>query len=126
MELAPLAVDAARFVSVLLVNTIDLFVLGIAVYVMGSLVVKYIDDSPKLWHEIVGIVALIFVRQMIMDLAPIIENPQSNILPFLFTAGFGAIVCAVLVVIFTVTPRVKKRVTKRLAKNQDEGQDHFP
>ncbi len=126
LELAPPAVDAARFVSVLLVNTIDLFVLGIAVYVMGSLVVKYIDDSPKLWHEIVGIVALIFVRQMIMDLAPIIENPQSNILPFLFTAGFGAIICAILVVIFTLTPRVKKRVTKRLAKNQDEDHDHFP
>jgi FtsH-binding integral membrane protein len=91
----------------------DLFALGLAVYILGSLVVKYLDDSPKLWHEIVGIVALIFIRQMVIGLAPIIENPQGNILPFLFTAGLGTIVCVILVVIFTLTPRVRKRVTGR-------------
>jgi uncharacterized membrane protein len=113
LELAPPAVDAARFVNMLLINTIDLFALGVAVYILGSLVVKYLDDSPKLWHEIVSIVALIFIRQMVIELAPIIENPQGNILPFLFTAGLGAIVCAILVMIFTLTPRVRKLVTER-------------
>lgn len=113
LELAPPAADAAKFVSVLLTNTMDLFAVGLAVYILGSLVVKYMDDSPKLWHEIVGIVALIFIRQMVVDLAPIIENPQGNILPFLFTAGLGTIVCVILVVIFTLTPRVRKRVTGR-------------
>ncbi len=113
LELAPPAVSSARFLSVMLVNTIDLFSLGIAVYIMGSLVVKYLDDSPRLWHEIVGVVALIFIRQMVIDVAPIIEDPQGNILPFLFTAGLGVIVCAILVVIFTITPRVRKRVTGR-------------
>lgn len=121
LALAPPAADAARFVSMLMVNTMDLLALGIAVYILGSLVVKYLDDSPKLWHEIVGIVALIFIRQMVLDLAPIIENPQGNILPFLFTAGLGTIVCAILVVIFTLTPRVKRRVTERsVGKAQEE------
>ncbi len=113
LELAPPAVSVAKFLSVALLNTMDLFALGVAMYIMGSLVVKYLDDSPKLWHEIVGLVALIFIRQMVIDLAPIIENPQGNILPFLFTAALGAIVCAILVVIFTLTPRVRKKVTER-------------
>jgi putative membrane protein len=110
---APPSESAARFISQALLNTMDLFTLGLAIYIMGSLVVKYLDDSPKLWHEIVGVVALIFIRQMVIDLAPIIENPQGNIIPFLFTAGLGAIVCAILVVIFTLTPRVRKKVTSR-------------
>jgi putative membrane protein len=113
LTLAPPAESVATFLSAVLINTIDLFTLGIAIYIMGSLVVKYLDDSPKLWHEIVGVVALIFIRQMVIDVAPIIENPQGNILPFLFTAGLGAIVCAILVVIFTLTPRVRKKVTGR-------------
>ncbi len=113
LELAPPSVSVTKFLSVVLLNTMDLFTLGIAIFFMGSMVVKYLDDSPKLWHEIVGVVALIFIRQMIIDLAPIIENPQGNILPFLFTAGLGAIVCTILVVIFTLTPRVRKRVTER-------------
>lgn len=115
LGVAPPSGGIARFLSVAIVNVVDLLTLGVAIFIMGSLVVKYLDDSPKLWHEIVGVVALIFIRQMLIDLAPIIENPQGNILPFLFTAGLGAIVCAILVVIFTLTPRVRKRVGGRTA-----------
>jgi hypothetical protein len=74
-------------------------------------------------------VALIFIRQMVIDLAPIIENPAGNIIPFLVTAGLGATVCAVLVVIFTLTSRVRKRVAGRsTVKPQEEStlQPHMP
>jgi putative membrane protein len=106
---AKLPEQAALFASLALVNTIDLFAIGVAVYIGGRLVVKYLDESPKLWHEIVGLVALIFVRQMIIEAAPIIANPMANLIPFLLIAGLGALVCGFLVVIFSLTPRFRKR-----------------
>jgi putative membrane protein len=102
--------QAALFASLALVNIIDLFAIGVAVYMGGRLVVKYLNESPKLWHEIVGLVALVFVRQMVIEAAPIIENPMANLIPFLLIAGLGAFVCGFLVIIFSLTPRFRKRV----------------
>jgi putative membrane protein len=105
--------ELAKFVSLVLVNTIDLLVIGIAIYMGGRMVVKYLEDSPKLWHEIVGFVALVFIRQIVIDVAPIIADPTANLVPFIFTAGMGALVCAILVVVFTLTPRFRKRIQSR-------------
>ncbi|MDD1766669.1 MAG: DUF373 family protein [Candidatus Methanomethyliaceae archaeon] len=102
--------QAALFVSLALVNIIDLFAIGVAVYMGGRLVVKYLNDSPKLWHEIVGLVALVFVRQLVIEAAPIIQNPMANLTPFLLIAGLGAGVCGLLVILFSLTPRFRKRV----------------
>lgn len=109
---APLPDQAGLFFSIFLVNTIDLFIVGIAVYVAGILVVKYLQKSPKIWRQIVVLVALAFIRQLVVEIAPIINNPQVNLLPFLVTAGIGVFVCALLVIAFTVTPRITKGRTK--------------
>jgi putative membrane protein len=101
--------QVALFVSLALVNIIDLFAIGVAFFMGGRLVVKYLNDSPKLWHEIVGLVALVFVRQLVIEAAPIIESPTVNLTPFLLIAGLGAVVCALLVILFSFTPRVRKR-----------------
>lgn len=101
--------QATLFASIFLYNTIDLMAIGIAVYVCGRIVVKYLDDSPKLWHEFVGLVALVFIRQMVVDASPIIADPLANLTPFLLTAGFGAALCAILVIIFTVSTRMRRR-----------------
>jgi uncharacterized membrane protein len=105
---APLPHQAALFFSIFIVNTIDLFIVGIGVYIAGLLVVKYIQKSPKIWRQIVAIVAIVFIREMFVEIAPIIVNPQSSLVPFLFTAGIGVVVCALLVIMFTVTPRITK------------------
>jgi putative membrane protein len=101
--------QSTLFVSIFLYNTIDLMAIGIAVYICGRIVVKYLDDSPKLWHEIVGLVALVFIRQMVVDASPIIADPLSSLTPFLLTAGFGAALCALLVIIFTVSTRIRRK-----------------
>jgi putative membrane protein len=106
--------QTAAFVNSFLVNTVDFMTIGIGVYIGGKIVVKYLDETPKIWHEAVGLVALFFIRQMIIDATPIIIAPQSSILPFLFTAGIGAFICAMLVVLFTVTPRVRKRTSTHI------------
>jgi putative membrane protein len=105
---APLPHQAALFFSIFIVNTIDLFIVGIGVYIAGLLVVKYIQKSPKIWRQIVALVAIVFIREMFVEIAPIIVNPQSSLVPFLFTAGIGVVVCALLVIMFTVTPRITK------------------
>jgi putative membrane protein len=116
---APLPGPTALFFSILLVNTIDLFIVGIAVYIAGILVVKYLQKSPKIWRQAVALVALVFIRQMVVEIAPIIINPQSSLLPFLVTAGIGVFICALLVIVFTVTPRVTKGRTKQKAESPD-------
>ncbi|MDD1775987.1 MAG: DUF373 family protein [Candidatus Methanomethylicus sp.] len=107
--------ELAKFTSLVLININDLLLIGIAIYIGGRLVVKYLEDSPKLWHELVGFVALVFIRQIIIDAAPIIADPNSSLVSLIFTAGMGALICALLVVIFTLTPRFRKRIQNRAA-----------
>ncbi len=107
---ATLPEQAALFASLVLTRTIDLLLIGVAIYVGGRLVAKYLDDDPKIWREVVGLVALIFIRQMVIDVAPIIIDPKANLTPFLFNAGLGALICTVLVLLFSLTPRVKRKV----------------
>ena len=106
------------FASSVLTNTIDLMALGVAVYIVGRLVVKYLDSSPKIWHEIVGIVALIFIRQIVLEASPIIRDPRASLIPFLLISGLGVLVCGFLVVIFSLTPVFKKHSLKQ--KSQSE------
>lgn len=105
---AALPNDLAKFVSLVLENMIDLLVIGVVIFLAGKMVVKYLDESPKLWHEIVALVALVFIRQIVLNAALIVADPTTNLIPFIFTAALGAGVCAILVVIFTITPRFKK------------------
>ncbi|MGQ9759315.1 MAG: DUF373 family protein [Candidatus Methanomethylicaceae archaeon] len=110
--------QTAIFASSVLSNTIDLLVLGVAVYVVGRLVVKYLESSPKIWHEIVGIVALAFIRQIVFEISPIIINPRASLIPFLLISGLGVLVCGFLVVVFSLTPSFRKR-----SSSQDKKQD---
>ncbi|MEM3365595.1 MAG: DUF373 family protein [Candidatus Methanomethyliaceae archaeon] len=106
------------FASSVLSNTIDLLALGVAVYIVGRLVVKYLDSSPKIWHEIVGIVALIFIRQIVLEASPIIRDPRASLIPFLLISGLGVLVCGFLVVIFSLTPVFKKKSLKQKPQNE--------
>ncbi|MBC7113878.1 MAG: DUF373 family protein [Candidatus Methanomethyliales bacterium] len=105
------------FASSALTNTIDLLAIGVAVYIVGRLVVKYLDSSPKIWHEIVGIVALIFIRQIVLEASSIIRDPRTSLIPFLLISGLGVLVCGFLVVIFSLRPIFKKRSLKEVKKS---------
>lgn len=115
---APLPDEVAKFVSLVLENMIDLLVIGVVIFLAGKMVVKYLEESPKLWHEIVALVALVFIRQIVLDAAIIVANPTANLIPFILTAAIGAGVCAVLVIIFTLTPRFKKTRSTASSKKQ--------
>ncbi len=104
---------AALFASSILSNTIDLLALGIAVYIVGRVVVKYLESSPKIWHEIVGIVALVFIRQIVLEASPIIIDPRTSLIPFLLISGLGVLVCGFLVVVFSLTPIFRKRTSSK-------------
>ena len=99
--------QAALFASKFVFNTIDLMSIGIAVYICGRIVVKYLDSSPNLWHELIGLIALAFIRQMVVYAAPVITDPLYSMTAFLLTAAVGAFVCAMLVILFTLATRVK-------------------
>lgn len=105
--------EMALFASSMLSNTIDLLVLGFAVYIVGRLVVKYLESSPKIWHEIVGIVALAFIRQIVLEASPIIVNPRASLIPFLLISGLGVLVCGFLVVVFSITPIFRRSSSSR-------------
>lgn len=106
---ATLPDQLALFVSMVLSNTIDLLVIGIAIYLAGKLVVKYLEDMPKIWHEVVGLVSLIFIRQVTLDASSIVANPASGATPLILSAGLGVFVCTLLAVIFTLPTRLKKK-----------------
>ncbi|MBC7121299.1 MAG: DUF373 family protein [Candidatus Methanosuratus sp.] len=98
----------ALFISLALSNMIDLLVIGIAIFLGGKAVVKYLEGSPKLWHEIVGLVSLVFIRQVTLDASLIIANPASDATPLILSAGLGVLICTLLAVVFTVPRRLKK------------------
>jgi len=98
----------ALFISLFLSNTIDLLVIGIAIFLGGKAVVKYLEGVPKLWHEIVGLVSLIFIRQVTLDASTIIANPASGATQLILSAGLGVLVCTLLAVVFTIPTRLKK------------------
>jgi len=92
------------FIGSILSNTIDLFSIGIAIYITGRLIVKYLEESQKIWHEIVGLVALLFIRQIVIEASLIITNPKASLIPFLLVSGLGVLVCGFLVIIFSIKP----------------------
>lgn len=108
-DAAVLPDQLAKFASVLLVDTIDLMAIGVAIYIGGKLVVKYLEESPKIWIEVVSLVAMVFIRQIILEAAPIVAEPKSSLVPLILTTGLGVLVCALLVIIFTLTPRFRKK-----------------
>ncbi|MCC6013155.1 MAG: DUF373 family protein [Candidatus Verstraetearchaeota archaeon] len=92
------------FVGLALSNIIDLFIIGIAIYFTGRLIVKYLEESQKIWHEIVILVALLFIRQIVIEISTIIINPKASLIPLLFVSGLGVLVCGFLVIIFSIRP----------------------
>lgn len=101
------------FAASVLSNTIDLLILGLGVYVVGRLVVKYLDEDPKIWHEIVSIVVLIFIRQIVMEASLIIRDPKISLIPFLLASGLGVLVCGFLVIIFSIRPPFFRKKTRK-------------
>ncbi|NHV45340.1 MAG: hypothetical protein HA493_01700, partial [Candidatus Verstraetearchaeota archaeon] len=92
------------FIGLILSNTVDLFAIGIAIYITGRLIVKYLEESQKIWHEIVGLIALLFIRQIVIEASLIITNPKASLIPFLLVSGLGVLVCGFLVIIFSIKP----------------------
>lgn len=90
------------FIGIVLSNTIDLLALGFGVYIAGRLVVKYLDEDPKIWHEIVSMVGIFFIRQIVIEASIIIRDPRASLIPFLLSAGLGVLVCGFLVTIFSI------------------------
>ncbi|MDI9609231.1 MAG: DUF373 family protein [Candidatus Verstraetearchaeota archaeon] len=111
----------ALFISRALSNVIDLLVVGVAIFLGGKLIVKYLEESPKLWHEVVGLVALIFIRQVVLDASLIIANPARDAMPIIISAGLGVFMCTLLAVVFTLPTRFRKKpeiqVTTRETSN---------
>ncbi|MCS7098079.1 MAG: DUF373 family protein [Candidatus Methanomethyliaceae archaeon] len=101
------------FAASMLSNTIDLLALGIGVYVVGRLVVKYLDEDPKIWHEMVSIVVLIFIRQIVMEASLIIKDPKVSLIPFLLASGLGVLVCGFLVIVFSIKPLFFRKKIKK-------------
>ncbi|MEM1573522.1 MAG: DUF373 family protein [Candidatus Methanomethylicaceae archaeon] len=92
------------FIGLVLLNTIDLLALGFGVYIIGRLVVKYLDEDPKIWHEMVSLVGIFFIRQIVIEASIIIRDPKASLIPFLLAAGLGVLVCGFLVTIFSIKP----------------------
>ncbi len=109
---AVLPEQLAKFISLVLVNTIGLLAIGLAIYLGGNLVAKYLDESPNLWHQIVGLVALVFIRQIIIEAAPIIADPNASLVPIIVYSALGVLICALLVILFSLTPRFRKKALK--------------
>lgn len=89
-------------------NSIDLFIAGLGVLIGGRFVVKYIQEHPKMWHEIVMLIALVFIWQIIAQAIPIVENPAANLFPLLLTIGMSVVVLATLVAVFTL---IEKKIS---------------
>jgi len=105
--------ELAKFASLALINTIDLLIIGFAIYLGGGLVVKYLEESPKIWHQIVGLVSLVFIRQIVIEAAPIIEDPNTSLIPIIVTSALGVTVCALMVITFSMMPRFRRKEPAR-------------
>jgi len=99
----------AKFTSLVLLNTIDLLAIGLAIYLGGSLVAKYLDSSPTIWHQIVSLVSLVFIRQIIIEAAPIVADPNTSLIPIVVISALGVLICALMVIIFSMTPRFRRK-----------------
>lgn len=92
--------------GIFLQNAVDLFILGLGIFIGGRLFIKYVEESPELWHDIVFLVALIFLRQILMEAVPIIQNPLADFTTLLITVGLAVLTCSLLVAFFTLVGKI--------------------
>ncbi|RLE49608.1 MAG: hypothetical protein DRJ31_04345 [Candidatus Methanomethylicota archaeon] len=109
----PLTENPHMFIATFTRGMVDLFIAGLGVFIGGRFVVRYLQESPKMWHDIVMLIALVFIWQIVAQAIPLIENPAVNPYPLLITVSIAVVVLAALVVIFTLIEKVLWKAEKK-------------
>ena len=101
--------NITKMIGLFLVKSIDIFLVGTGILIIGKLIDKYLGEKEKLWHEIVSLVFIVTIRPVIQTVSSLLIDPnlsnQSLITPLLLTTG----ITLSLIVIFTLLDRIKKR-----------------
>jgi len=108
-----------KMIGLFLIQSMDIFLIGIGILIVGRMIDKYLGEKRKIWHDFVGLVFLITVRPLLQNIALLFTvaefNQQTLIYSIITTAGINSS----LIVIFTLIDKIRERRARREEKSEE-------
>ncbi|MEM2136576.1 MAG: DUF373 family protein [Candidatus Methanomethylicia archaeon] len=95
--------------GIFLYGIMDIMLIGVGIFIVGRLIDKILRRSEKIWHNIVGIVFIIFIRPLIMETSQMLIKQEYSIYNILTPLILLTAITLILTMFFTLFEEFNKR-----------------